>query len=177
MSVGGNPPYGWAGPEPVFFFASNRTGSSLEIGELAVLDLAKSATETTDNTIGSENSSLANVIAVAAAGGGEQYGIVVVAMQQIADNGYGKFCARGIIKAQVGTSAYATDAQADDNALCYPLATKTYLDIIPTTTATVRALAIVLDDNTGTAFTANDQSRLVNVLFDGIHGVYRYAAS
>ena len=174
MSVGMEPPYGWGGPEPIEFFVSNRTGATLAIGDVSVLDLLNTEAEVTSNDVGKEASGFANT-RIIAAGQGAKNGIVVVALESIVDGGYGKVCARGVVKVAVGTSLFGTTASAVKGTKAYANTGKVFLDILATPAVVgARAQAIILA-NTAT-FTANNQNELNLCLFDGTGGNIYYAS-
>jgi len=101
-SVAG-PPVGWS-PGVDAAWVYNRTGGSTVLGNVLTLDLGQTATESTNNDVGSVNSGLANGITpVTANVGFGIYGIVIGG--NLVDNGLVKVQISGIVEAGVDAAS------------------------------------------------------------------------
>lgn len=78
----------------------NRTGATLSRGQVGMIDFLTTQTEVDNFTPGAENSSYETVTPVTQAGYGLGYPIVV-ALEDIVDNAYGRFCFYGHVEVAV----------------------------------------------------------------------------
>lgn len=53
---------GWVGPDPIDVRVTNRTGGSVAVGDIVLLDHARDAAASTGNEVGSSAAGLANII-------------------------------------------------------------------------------------------------------------------
>ncbi len=151
----GGPPYGWA-PEGDCSRVYNRTGGSVLKGAVLQLDLGQTATESTDNLIGSETSGFAAVVAPVS--GQLQEGIFCIALEGAAANALMKVQFAGIVDALVGG--------ADAAALYEPLTALATDQVLTSEAPAANSKVLGL----ATTVTAAGADELVEILFDGLHG-------
>ena len=99
--------------------ATNRTGATLVVGDLLMLDLRLSGTEVDNNNLGStdadgNNSGLNNVVLPAT--DMLLYGVYVVALGATADNVVGEFQLYGVVNMNVAGATVAGDGLCPGNA-------------------------------------------------------------
>lgn len=143
-------------PAHIEAVCTNRSGGALAVGDVVVLDLATSATETDNNTPGSadasgNNSGFNSVIDPATAY--LKQGIYGVALEAIADDAAGKILFRGVADVNVATNLDLGESGTPQNA------SNQLLEGTGSTGAKI--IAIALED---------EASNIASCLFDGIHG-------
>lgn len=179
MSIGMEPAHGWGGEDPIVIQAYNHTGGAAVKGTPGVLDLVQAeSTYVKNNDVGHYQSGLANMDAIGA-NQGAKAGIVGIALEPIAEHGYGKWMLRGICKALIGTSTPTTDDEALAGNYVWLETGSAFLDVVganvgsdtPLVGHGARAPAILLDDTD--ASLTKTPTATVRVLFNGI-APYKY---
>ena len=152
----GGPPFGTQPGPPDKAFIWNRSGATRAVGDVMQLDLAQTATETTNNLVGDTASGFANgVLGVALQ---QEYGIFfIVTGGSLVDNGSMQVHFSGIIDANV--------SGANAAALYEPLTVITAQDNLTSNVVTTeKIVGIVL------VASAAGTEELIQILFDGWHG-------
>lgn len=147
----------------------NRTGAALVAGQVVMLDFARTQTETTNSTPGSESSSMANVTPCTQAGVDAGFP-VYVADEAIADNALGRFLIKGIREVAVlDDDVSTTDIDIGDPVAI--LVSESAVAVQAKAAADHRQLGIALEDaaadSTNTDRAIDASSHLRRILWTG----------
>ncbi len=135
----------------------NRTGATLEPGQVAMLDLLGTQTETTNNIPGDSASGFANLTPVTQAGANAGFPIVVADVQ-IADGAKGRCLVAGIREVAVLDDDVST-TNVDIGDAIGILVSESAVAVQASATDDLRVLGIALED---AAATSADADRLID---------------